>query len=222
MFDNGAENFPDEFIATITCGRGGVDEDPPVLAPAVFDPPRRSGFSRLPFLLQGVYVHLGTRTFYLVLFPSGELLWIVFLSRTILLLKVFSISSIVYRLWPILGLREPGLEQLMARRLYAIEFRRLARLSSGRLALVPKASRAGDVVALCRGGDVPLTLRRGSDSFRMLGECYIHEAMDGSQFHENDCKVIHLVQILPRGIAGIERRIYSYIIAKLHYLKNSS
>jgi hypothetical protein len=193
VFNNRELGFRDEFISTITCGRGDKSNDgPPLLAAAIFGHSRRSSFLALPALLQAIYAYLGLRTVYLVLRPSANQLWFVCLNWVALLMTLCFISSVVYRIWPNLGMGNP-LAQLMVERLYAIESRRLARLSSGCLALVPKASQDGDVVALCRGGEVPLLLRKRGEDFEMVGECYVHKAMDGSQFQEDNCHVIPLV-----------------------------
>ena len=78
---------------------------------------------------------------------------------------------------------------------YAIESRKMVRLSSGRLALVPRASLAGDVVALCRGGHVPLLLRQHDIDkyFEIVRECYVHETMTGSFFQDGECQAISLI-----------------------------
>ncbi|KAH6999383.1 heterokaryon incompatibility protein-domain-containing protein [Ilyonectria destructans] len=192
-FDDRAPGFRDEFVSTITCGRGDdLNDNGPLLAATVFEYSRRSNFLALPAFLQAIYAYLGLRTLYLVLRPSAKQLWFVCLNWVALLITLFFVSSVVYRIWPNLGMGNPS-SQLMKERLYAIESRRLARLSSGCLALVPKASYDGDVVALCQGGDVPLLLRRRGEYFEMVGECYVHRAMDGSQFQEDGCYVIPLV-----------------------------
>ncbi|KAF4331824.1 heterokaryon incompatibility 6 OR allele [Fusarium beomiforme] len=192
-FDNRTLEFRDEFIYTITCGRGDMlNNGSPLLAMAIFGHSQRSGFLALPAFLQAIYGYLSLRMLYLVYRPGAKQLWFVCLNWAALLMTLFFISSVFYRIWPNLSMGNP-LAQLMAERLYAIESRRLARLSSGCLALVPKASQGGDVVALCRGGEVPLLLRKRGEYFEMVGECYIHKAMDGSQFQEDKCHVIPLV-----------------------------
>jgi len=69
--------------------------------------------------------------------------------------------------------------------------RRLAKTSSGRLALVPGDAQAGDVIVLCKGGSVPLCLRRADETvFGLLGEAYVHDIMDGRAFDEARCEAI--------------------------------
>lgn len=53
-----------------------------------------------------------------------------------------------------------------------MELRRMARLRSGSLALVPEASCLGDQVWSGKGGIVPLVLRPSGKNFEMVGECY--------------------------------------------------
>ena len=188
IFDDGTQGFRDEFIATITCGLGDTEDNPPMLSAAIFDYAQPSDFLALRVLLGALYAYLGGRTVWLALWPSAKLLYFVCLNWIAMLLTSFFISTVMYRTWP-----NFSVQQRMSERLHAVEFRRLARLSCGRLALVPKASVDGDVVALCRGGDVPLLLRRSGEYFEIVGECYVHAAMDGSLFEYNDCRVISLV-----------------------------
>ena len=130
---------------------------------------------------------------YLALWPSTEQLYWVCLSWIVLPLPLFFASSVVYRPGPNLDMGGGG--SSVASSLRAIESRRLARLSSGHLALVPRASLPGDVVALCRGGNFPLLLRQHEigEHFEMVGEYYIRAVMDGSFFREGDYQVITLV-----------------------------
>jgi hypothetical protein len=53
-----------------------------------------------------------------------------------------------------------------------MELRKMARLNSGALALVPEASYIGDQVWICKSGIVPLVLRPNGNDFEMVGECY--------------------------------------------------
>lgn len=66
----------------------------------------------------------------------------------------------------------------------------MARMTSGRLLLVPATAQRGDTIALCRGGVVPLVLRPvfpDSDidkisDFELVGECYVYSMMDPSKW----------------------------------------
>ena len=96
-------------------------------------------------------------------------------------LVVFVLSYVGSRIWPNLG--EPV-------ELEGAELRRMAQMASGRLVLAPAAAVPGDVVALCRGGAVPLVLRPvGAESdvdrvedFELVGEAYIDGLMDSSRW----------------------------------------
>lgn len=47
--------------------------------------------------------------------------------------------------------------------------------------------------ALCKGGRVPLCLRRADAAvYTLLGEAYVHEIMDGRAFDEELCEAIAL------------------------------
>jgi len=94
---------------------------------------------------------------------------------------VFVLSYVGSRIWPNLG--EPV-------ELEGAELRRMAQMASGRFVLAPAAAVPGDVVALCRGGAVPLVLRPvGAESdvdrvedFELVGEAYIDGLMDSSRW----------------------------------------
>jgi hypothetical protein len=58
--------------------------------------------------------------------------------------------------------------------------RDLITTETGYLGLAPKAVRPGDVVAILFGCKCPVVLRpQGDDTYHVIGECYIHELMDG-------------------------------------------
>ncbi|KAH6839649.1 heterokaryon incompatibility protein-domain-containing protein [Chaetomium sp. MPI-CAGE-AT-0009] len=195
MFDDGTQRVRNEFFSTITCGDTDTSYGVNLEASraAIFDSPQRRGFLGLQPLLQALYAYLGARTAYLALWPGTEQLYWVCLNCIALPFTIFFATSVVYRVWPNLDMGGGG--STVAHSLHAIESRRLARLSSGHLALVPQASLLGDAIALCRGGNVPLLLRQHEmgEHFEMVGECYVDAVMDGSFFREDDCQVITLV-----------------------------
>jgi hypothetical protein len=62
----------------------------------------------------------------------------------------------------------------------SIANKRVVVTSSGRLGLVPAETQRGDRVCLIMGLDVPFVLRTSNfDSYILIGEAYIHGAMDG-------------------------------------------
>lgn len=66
---------------------------------------------------------------------------------------------------------------LWAMRLLA--WRRLATTDKGYLGLMPAATVAGDCIAIVPQCAVPLVLRRENETFRVIGECYVHGLVPG-------------------------------------------
>lgn len=71
--------------------------------------------------------------------------------------------------------------------------RRLIRTKGGYLGLVPKTAEIGDVIAICQGGRVPLTLRPHGENFQLVGDAYVHGMMRGERYEESKCKLMWLV-----------------------------
>jgi Heterokaryon incompatibility protein (HET) len=85
--------------------------------------------------------------------------------------------------------------------------RRFIRTERGYIGLAGNEVRVGDSVVLCRGGMVPLVLRRVEaetevdrstgrerpDKWRLVGDAYIHGIMDGEAFDEGSCESMILV-----------------------------
>lgn len=63
-----------------------------------------------------------------------------------------------------------------------MQHRVLAVTASGYLALVPDQAEVGDVTVIVTGNDVPLVLRPVKEGMAVIGECYIHGAMDGKLY----------------------------------------
>lgn len=58
--------------------------------------------------------------------------------------------------------------------------KRLSITKAGRLAWCPQACRKGDTIAVLAGGRVPYVLRKNEDdTYRFLGDSYVHGVMDG-------------------------------------------
>jgi hypothetical protein len=58
--------------------------------------------------------------------------------------------------------------------------RRFGITATGYMFLGPRDARPGDVVCVLNGGNVPFLLRPVDDGcYRLVGECYVHELMDG-------------------------------------------
>ncbi|KAF2113532.1 heterokaryon incompatibility protein-domain-containing protein [Lophiotrema nucula] len=58
-------------------------------------------------------------------------------------------------------------------------YRRLFRTTDGSLGNGPIAMAEGDVVCILLGGKVPYVLRPVDDHYRFVGECYVHNIMNG-------------------------------------------
>jgi hypothetical protein len=198
-FNDGSPGLRDEFVATITCGHSETlpDNDLAILMAGIFDASQRRRFSTLTLTIQASLTFYSAVTLYVALTQSVNVLFFVSLNWVLLLSTLSCIGSLLSYLWPNFSIidNDGSLVSVLTESVSAIESRKLARLSSGRLALIPRQSLAGDVVALCRGGHVPLLLRQHSIGrrFEIVGECYIHEAMNGLLFHSNECEVISLV-----------------------------
>ena len=66
--------------------------------------------------------------------------------------------------------------------------RSLIRTKKGYLGLVHRAVRSGDSIALFKGGALPLVIRPRKDHWRMVGDGYVHGAMNSELFKEKKCK----------------------------------
>lgn len=63
--------------------------------------------------------------------------------------------------------------------------KRFAIFDGGYIGIVPNQARVGDIVAVLLGCTMPLVLRRNQGSvYLVIGECYIHDAMDGEVLRE--------------------------------------
>lgn len=77
--------------------------------------------------------------------------------------------------------------------LKAAWYSRFAITEKGYFALVPNSAEVGDEVALFKGGKVPLILRQQGESWRLIGESYVHGIMQGEIFSEKECRDIELL-----------------------------
>jgi hypothetical protein len=69
--------------------------------------------------------------------------------------------------------------ELLQRIQSVIWSRRFVITDQGAMGLVPANAQVGDVIMVLYGASVPIALRKLSISYRLVGECYIHGAMDG-------------------------------------------
>lgn len=75
----------------------------------------------------------------------------------------------------------------------ALFLRRLARTRKRYLGLVPAATRISDSIAICEGGRRPLVIRTDDNSWRIIGECYMHGIMYGQAYGEAKCKRMRFI-----------------------------
>ena len=71
--------------------------------------------------------------------------------------------------------------------------RRLIRTEKGYIGLAGMMVRKGDVIILCKGGKLPLVVRRENNkSYKLIADCYVHGVMSGEAFRERECGEIWL------------------------------
>jgi hypothetical protein len=69
--------------------------------------------------------------------------------------------------------------------------KRFAIFDGGHIGIVPKQVSVGDIVAVLLGCTMPLVLRRNQGSAcAVIGECYVHGAMDGEVLQESPKEVL--------------------------------
>ncbi|KAF2839477.1 hypothetical protein M501DRAFT_1051808 [Patellaria atrata CBS 101060] len=69
-------------------------------------------------------------------------------------------------------------------RIYPTKLRRAIRTREGYIGLVPGNAGSNDLVAIFKGGRLPLLIRRKGSNFTLLGEVYLHGIMKGEAFEE--------------------------------------
>ncbi|KAI3316646.1 HET-domain-containing protein [Xylariaceae sp. AK1471] len=68
--------------------------------------------------------------------------------------------------------------------------RRLMKTADGFIGMVPRYTKAGDVVALVKGARVPMVLRAAGERWRFVGESYVEGFMYGEVWNEAKCEVV--------------------------------
>jgi hypothetical protein len=71
----------------------------------------------------------------------------------------------------------------------------MVKLEGGYLAMAPPDTRVGDDVVLVAGCRVPLVLRHeeGKDGWTVVGEAFVHGAMNGESWEPGRCETIVLI-----------------------------
>lgn len=90
--------------------------------------------------------------------------------------------------------KETGdVEQILRACLKYSQQRQFVVTSKGYYALAPKDTATGDQIAIVGGGSYPLVLRAQEQSWQLVGECYVHGAMNGDLFGESVCQELTIV-----------------------------
>lgn len=55
----------------------------------------------------------------------------------------------------------------------------MIRTDQGLIGLAPAQTEPGDIIALCRGGKLPLILHPSREGWQLVGDAYIHGLVDG-------------------------------------------
>jgi hypothetical protein len=71
--------------------------------------------------------------------------------------------------------------------------RKMARTSTGLLAMAPGLSEVGDKITLFKGGKTPFVIRAKGSHWELIGEAYVHGIMYGGAFDERRCEDFRLV-----------------------------
>jgi hypothetical protein len=130
--------------------------------------------------------------------PTRIVFYFVTLQYLAFLMANFLVTYVVFSIWPYLVLFNLSKSEtdFYNDGLVCMEGRTIARTKGGRLALVPEHSRAGDIVAICKGSRVPLVLRdvATSNVFQIVGESYVYGIIDSQEtYDENQCRRLVIV-----------------------------
>ncbi|KAK3985339.1 heterokaryon incompatibility protein-domain-containing protein [Cladorrhinum sp. PSN332] len=105
--------------------------------------------------------------------------WIMLLTPhniSVLLFRALVIRRDILGFWAELGiLRQIGILHLT---------------SDGYIGLAPPAARVGDLVSLVKGAKVPLVIRKDGEGWELVGESYVHGAMEGEVWDERKCELM--------------------------------
>jgi hypothetical protein len=71
-----------------------------------------------------------------------------------------------------------------------MEGRKFCTTNTGYICMVPETVERGDVVVVLLGCNFPVLLRPYESKYRVVGECYVHELMQGEIFDGKDDAVI--------------------------------
>ena len=77
----------------------------------------------------------------------------------------------------------------------AVRSRRFCITSKGYMGLFPRGTQLGDQICVFMGAPLPFVLRlqENSDSYLLIGECYVHGLMEGETLNMEDMKVEEII-----------------------------
>jgi hypothetical protein len=188
----------EEFEATITCGLASGYPEGAIMDIVVRF--QKTGLNDLPIHYKLLFIFVLSITY---LKPTRIVFYFVTLQYLAAITTCFVVTYVTFSIWPYLVRfnlkeQEPGFYN---DGLVHMEGRTMARATSGRLALVPENSRKEDTIAICKGGRVPLVLRkvRMSGEFQIVGECYVYGVMgeekgyDENRYDDNRYRRFYIV-----------------------------
>lgn len=65
--------------------------------------------------------------------------------------------------------------------------RRIFKTRKGYLGIGCYDAKEGNMVAVCKGGRIPLVVRKEGLTWRVVGDCHLHGIMKGEMFDEKKC-----------------------------------
>ena len=70
--------------------------------------------------------------------------------------------------------------------------RRMIRTRMGYIGLAPRYAQVGDLIAVFKGGKLPLVIRQSDPHWELIGESYVHGIMKGEAYDEERCEIMWL------------------------------
>jgi hypothetical protein len=70
--------------------------------------------------------------------------------------------------------------------------RQIFRTKNGSVGLGPPLAAVGDRIVLCKGGRLPLVLRKKGQNWELVGDCYVAGMAKGEKWDETKCKPMWL------------------------------
>jgi len=177
-----------EFLATIKCGQGTKYNTDSIIE--LIRRFQQRGFHDLPIVLKLGWTFIPIRASELYFKPTLERLHIVTLQCLAITATLFLASYVCFAIRPRLVMFKLSQQEddFYNNILAHMEGRSMVRTENGKPALVPGGARIGDLMAICKGGRVPLVLRNAASRgrFQIVGEGYVHGDMDVKEGYDED------------------------------------